>query len=504
MKTIQFILINILLCNCAFGQVDKNAKSAILNGTLWPFTNDTIIINYYPYKLGITVIGSTEKKIVTSDGNFRIKITDMDHPYYCSIKSTRLQGLLFIDQLIEPGDSISIKAEQDSYKNYSQTNLPFLKITGRNAAKNQAIHLFDYARLYNKISGIKKNLVERYTNLAEAILVFENNEQIYRAYWDSLTKANTSDFSEQSKKIIESEFTIGKINGIISTYSALKDKLISKKSSEKDIQQLNTEFASIINPMLQELLTNSTTSTVSPKFLDIAVRKTMLDTKIMENNNHKFPAIKYVHGLEQWPENKREAIATALLAYIFIYNSNTENIQELLAKVGTMVYKPELKAIVENFQKKYTPGIAVPPFSLTGLNGEKINSQDYIDKVVVLDFWFTGCDACVTMARVLRLAKDRLAGDPDIVFMSISIDTDRETWLNSVSKGIYSHADFVNAYTNGMGMEHSLIQQYQIQAYPRVMIMGKGNKMFKSNPHMPKNRDEVELLVQDIIDAKKK
>ncbi len=504
MKAIQFIIIITLFCNCAIGQLEKTATSAIINGTLWPFTNDTITISYYPYKLGITVMGSTEKKIVTSDGNFRINIPDMDHPYYCSITSTHLKGLLFSDQLIEPGDSISVKAGKDSYKNYSQTNRPFLNITGRNAAKNQALHLFHYARLYNKIAGIKTNIIDRYTNLTEAAFVFESNESKYRAYWDSLTKANRAVFSETSRNIIERDFTVGKIKGIMSTYSTLKDKLISTKSPEKDIQQLNTDYTTIIAPILQELFTHYSTSTLSPEFLDMAVRKTMIETKIKENNSPKFPAIKYADALQQWPENNREAIATALLAYIFTFNANTENIQELIAKVGTMVYAPELKAIVENFEKNYTPGITVTPFSLTGLRGETINSNDYADKVVVLDFWFTGCDACITMARVLRLAKDRLAGDPDIIFMSISIDTNRETWLSSVSKGIYSHADFVNAYTNGMGMEHSLIQQYQIQAYPRVMIMAKGNKMFKSNPHMPKNRDEVELLVQDILDAKTK
>lgn len=503
MKTIQLIMITLFVSSFCSAQTAYPRKKAIITGKIWASPNDTLTITYYPYKLGDTRIGGIITKHANSDSSFRLEIENMEHPYYFTIESVKLRGILLNNQLVEPGDSLMIISDKEAIQNIKNAKRSFFTITGHNADKNQLLDFFEFANRRFKISGLVTSIINKYSNLREALMVEQKNSQRYKEYMDSLITAHLFSIPTKTREQLLLDLKIKGIYGLISVYSHLKEKYSGKEASAKALLELQNDYQEIVNPMVKKLIQDYTYPAISPDFANMAVRKTMIDARIQQGGEQLINGVQYLDALQQWPLSYREQITATLMAYLYTFGYNAKKLPEMYPVLTGRVTNPVLRSIIQNFEQLYVPGKTVPPFQLTGTNGGKVLISDYKDKIVVLDFWFTGCTACVQMARILKIVKERLKHEEDIVFMSVSIDKDKKTWLKSVAEEIYTHADFINLYTGGDAMDHPLIKYYTITAYPRVMIIGKNNKLFTANPHMPRNYDEIELFVQDIVDAKK-
>lgn len=66
---------------------------------------------------------------------------------------------------------------------------------------------------------------------------------------------------------------------------------------------------------------------------------------------------------------------------------------------------------------------AAPPFSLTSLDGKKLELSALRGKVVVLNFWFIGCAPCVAeFSELNRLVKE--FSDKGVVFIAPTLDNE--------------------------------------------------------------------------------
>ena len=66
-----------------------------------------------------------------------------------------------------------------------------------------------------------------------------------------------------------------------------------------------------------------------------------------------------------------------------------------------------------------------PAFEVQDLAGNPVTLEDFAGKFVVLNFWATWCEPCITeWPQVHRLA-ERLADRDDVVVVAMSIDSDR-------------------------------------------------------------------------------
>ncbi|MFX6006688.1 hypothetical protein ABTF07_19135, partial [Acinetobacter baumannii] len=81
--------------------------------------------------------GNEQYKLRSSDGSFSIQLPNIKEPFYCTIKSNKWQDLQLSDLLIEPGDSLYIEAETSLNNAVTTNRIEHLKISGRNAYKNQ-------------------------------------------------------------------------------------------------------------------------------------------------------------------------------------------------------------------------------------------------------------------------------------------------------------------------------------------------------------------------------
>ncbi|MCW8313494.1 redoxin domain-containing protein [Sphingobacterium sp. InxBP1] len=167
-----------------------------------------------------------------------------------------------------------------------------------------------------------------------------------------------------------------------------------------------------------------------------------------------------------------EKMAYAYLAGSF-YFMNTDDRLKVLNWISSISKSPRRLAKLEEM-KAIAPGMPFPEFELTDLSGKRWRKNELQGKVVFFDFYYTGCSNCAKYYQfIVSKAEEHFFNNPDIVFVSISIDKKMEVWRKSVESGQYNSEGSLKLYTNGMGEAHPLIKDLRIVGYPFPIIMGR-------------------------------
>jgi len=116
------------------------------------------------------------------------------------------------------------------------------------------------------------------------------------------------------------------------------------------------------------------------------------------------------------------------------------------------------------------------PFALKDTLGYVHTLDDYKDKVLVIDFWFTGCVGCTQVARMLREeVKPAFESDSNVMFIAVSLDLSFLQWKRSIRTGRYTSIGQLNLFTNGLGSSHPIYGHYGFSGAPQLLIIdGRG------------------------------
>jgi thiol-disulfide isomerase/thioredoxin len=110
-------------------------------------------------------------------------------------------------------------------------------------------------------------------------------------------------------------------------------------------------------------------------------------------------------------------------------------------------------------------GEAVNLQEIVELSGNKYSLENLIDKVIVLNFWFTSCRPCVAeLPELNKLSQEY--NDKDVVFLAPTFNTDDE--VNS----FLSHKEF--HYTI-LPNARQLISDYRVSGYPTHIIIDRNS-----------------------------
>ncbi|MFC3157132.1 TlpA family protein disulfide reductase [Chryseobacterium arachidis] len=132
-----------------------------------------------------------------------------------------------------------------------------------------------------------------------------------------------------------------------------------------------------------------------------------------------------------------------------------------------------------NLKEILKPGNHFYNFNLPDTNGIYHNLSDLRGKVVILDFWFTGCGACKTAAsEVTKL--NNLKNDK-IQFVSINVDETLERWKAGI--GVFSISGALQLYTDGKRYDHPIIKFAKIRAYPTLIVLDRDGRIIGMPPH---------------------
>jgi len=118
-------------------------------------------------------------------------------------------------------------------------------------------------------------------------------------------------------------------------------------------------------------------------------------------------------------------------------------------------------------QKIPQEGMPAPAFSVRTLDGQTLSLTELRGKVVVLNFWFIGCPACLSMEPKLNEFKARFAGS-DVVFLAMT--TDSKDALEKYLKK--ERFDYFQAADAGGAMA-----QFAFRGFPKNIVIDKQGKI---------------------------
>ncbi|NLU90843.1 peroxiredoxin family protein [Chitinophaga sp. Ak27] len=163
------------------------------------------------------------------------------------------------------------------------------------------------------------------------------------------------------------------------------------------------------------------------------------------------------------------------------------NLLDVLEKDLPIITDPPSRSLLVNKRNALGRGKKAYPFKLPDEHDQWVSLDDFKGKVVILDFYFNGCTGCAFLVRAIEPVYQEFRNHPNVAFVSITIDSSKALFLESVASGIYTHKGGVNLYTNGEGMEHAIIKYYGITGYPKLIIIGKDGNIVDGDPPIPTN-----------------
>jgi thiol-disulfide isomerase/thioredoxin len=445
MKKILLSLCATLYSLLVFGQGTANISGILAV----PDSTETLQLVVYAYgSFGPETFSSKYQETAYS-GHFHLSLPIAGYPQYVDFVRPAHYNHSQFGLLLESGDDITI----------TEVNRRFV-CTGPGSAK---------LKLLYRLRGIHERWASRLKNNDPAFVVpnFQLRDSSAREQLACLDSAKTQ-LSAAAYSTIRAD--------IVDEYLS-KGWYLTHTVKKEDAGPFQKQLEGFRDdPWLMriaERLAADTARYVHSRFPEEAViERFRLDSCFRQRKDFKINDC-YVYLKSKYTGGFRDA----LVAWLFYHYRNTNeaisgNIDDALSYMRAGVFR----SLLQQLKSSRIAGAAAYDFSLADTDGKIVRFSDFKGKVVLLDFWYTGCPNCAAIAPDMAKVESRFNGKP-VVFISICIDKKKETWLKSLLAKTYTSDHTVNLYTGGNGDADPLIAHYAIQGYPTLLLIGRDGKL---------------------------
>lgn len=440
-----------------------NSGSSLIDTYVWDARNFTDYQQIY------------SGKIIDNKVSFR---TRTDHPVIVGFETDSLN--LYASRqahsitrgfLVEPGDHLHLEVGK-----HMELGIQNIIFSGRGAAK--------YKLIQELISGIngKQRKWDYYLNIDELF-----------ARADSDRSDINRIFERYRNRVSSLIFKALKLEYTLNAYSSATSALLEQIDKIKD----RSKYASYIAALKSEF----TDKNAGYDYSNFAFMYTLarLNSSLKSsggydnnrNTNQLFD--KYRLLKSTYAQNRQ--IAEPLLAQFIISNilhkGKSESIDECIhdfiaysSRSGSNYQ--QVNQILHAYKVKFDTGSPAYEFMLHDTSGHIVKQSDFKGKIVVLDFFFTGCVGCITTTPFLDSLESIYKGKP-IVFVSISVDKSPQTWRKGI--GTYSGKNAVQLFTDGKATMHPVVQYYQVNSYPAIILIDKAGNLLTARAPDPRTKE---------------
>lgn len=169
---------------------------------------------------------------------------------------------------------------------------------------------------------------------------------------------------------------------------------------------------------------------------------------------------------------------------------------ELLAETKAYIDKMQNKDFANEMQAKLEQagklmkGRAID-FELTDTEGKLHRLSDFKGKVIYIDFWATWCGPCIQESPHFESLSKEFEGR-DVVFLPISTDTGRKTWINYLEKN-------KKQLTQYNSTDRMIRDGWAIFYIPRFVLIDKDFNIanaYAPRPSEPEAKTAIETLLK--------
>lgn len=162
-----------------------------------------------------------------------------------------------------------------------------------------------------------------------------------------------------------------------------------------------------------------------------------------------------------------------------------ESISKQLEKLKDDVdFKRERKLSIINQPQN---GESYIDFTYENTSGEAVSLSSFKGSLVYVDVWATWCGPCKAEIPYLKTLEQDYH-EQNIVFLSVSVDTDKDQWLKMVEEEALSG---VQLWADGWSQ---ITKDYAIFGIPRFMLFSEDGKIISNDAPRPSNEETRELF----------
>ncbi|GIJ93409.1 TlpA family protein disulfide reductase [Capnocytophaga stomatis] len=345
---------------------------------------------------------------------------------------------------------------------------------------------------------------------------FSGKDTIASAYLRDKTKLDgdmQAEFSDLfSKNLDEFKTSLADVNNkyanFLANYKGLSDNFVS--AEKKSIEYSNLHLKSAYSRVHQSLTGNNIES---PAEFEEELAKINYDnaedfelysgyvrlltdnfySKLDSNDSNWGDLADYVRSLKS--ENIKKHLSEILAQGLSAGNSSEVN-EKILSVVKEFSKKEDLikesEAKISLFQN-IAPGKPSPTFDFENFAGGKTSLEKLKGKLVYIDIWATWCIPCMNEMPALQELEKEYHGK-DVAFVSISIDQDKQKWIDFQStkkpSGIQLYAE--------SEAERAFSDAYGIKSIPRFILIDKNGNIISADAPRPSNPIIKELINKNL------
>jgi len=471
--------------------VDKSVRGAIIQGHFSRIKNDTLTLLFFPEKFGVIRTGSNSQKKIIHNGSFRFTIPIINKPGYFILYSSSLnkdlEHNLYLDSyIIEPGDNIKMEITEKN----------IIKFSGMHAEKYRCLNTLDTIRSQqtsNKkletVAMIKEDISSTLESLGDYSFLLKKLRVL---------EGFKKDLAPLIYEMIKCDLICSNVRDRYNFFGMywplafeLADSIIRKKKMI-DFFRTKMDIEPDVSKDAKRLSANYSDLKVIRASMDLKIQK---DSASIQDAKYAYQQLKIIDTFY------REKILTTFLLYLS-YGHGYLSVDSCRNDAIEFMHDQYYSSLLEDVNKKISKGSIAYDFKLTDMNNRKVSLSEFKGKVVLMDFWFTGCDACISCAGQLQKVINNFSENNKVVFLSISIDKNKSTWSKSVESGHYASPEReINLFTNGLGTDYPMMKYYGITSFPTLLLIDKKGNIYSSTPPRPDGYNGIEKLTAMIYDA---
>ncbi|WGQ10435.1 TlpA disulfide reductase family protein [Pedobacter gandavensis] len=436
-------------------------------------TNLTLDKDFYKFKIN--------KK------NTRIKVPLSTNVNYGRIKCF-YDGQIRLQPFDETGSSIYIFEKGDDIQLIITKRT--IRFEGRKTEKYNCMQSINSDSNYDRTDYHKFAAQKKYKEMFEFLKSRE----------DSVFKVKKNLIYQYKSKLNPEIYNLMLADCLAYYYSELL--VILKMASNSD-EEKKKIIIQTYDKWLKDIKTDGLNENVivkSFRYCDFLFDKAVFETSFINRKDNGIQKVPYTFkALYDSIQNNHNGIirdkVTLLTFYInLVFKDGGAYLEPAYKAMGTNIFKTSMSQLLKNYSA------TIYKFKLYDQYGKLRSLSEFKGKLLVLDFWFTGCLGCSVLAKELKPIIQSYIGNKDIEFISISIDTHKEVWLKSVNEETYSDKDQINLFTSGLGEQHLIIRDFSVQSYPALFLISKnGHIITATMPRPVKGKPETVLAFKKLI-----
>lgn len=430
------------------------------------------------------------KKENDNDYNFQINNQEIKYISFVVKRHVNEASEQFLEYyLAEPVDSITIETEVPSDGTSNINARP--KFSGRGYEKYECKYLIDNiapegAYLLTSEGEYREDNVFD-DGLIKSLGILER-------YRNSLNP----DIYEIMKADIFGKYAFYKMNTIAQSSSVAAEIKVGKSLSDKSRRLIQDLVESVLKVEPKDIkTTNKIFSSYWARYLILRYKLEfgLENGKINNYNNRQ-------NGLYYFIKTKCESgVLDKVLTYLLQGQGSffITNTKEIFQDAMETVTIPQCKDAILALMNSRQPGKLAYSFNLPDVTGKRIKLEEFRDKVVLIDFWFTGCGGCSAFYKnTLVDVEKHFKSDSNVVFVSISVDKEKNQWTRSINKEIYTSPDVINVYTESLGVQHPIVTHYNISGYPTTLLINREGKICNFQGSELRDKESLIRIIEQL------